>query len=51
MFAPHCPACDRRILLGTQRLVALRAEGGRPAATLRCRCGAAVRWRPPVTSP
>ena len=53
MFAPHCPSCDRRVLLGTDRILGLRGgahtEGHR--VDLRCRCGTRVQWTAqPATS-
>lgn len=51
MFAPHCPSCDRRVLLGTDRILGLRgaaptdgARGVRHRVDLRCRCGTRVQW-------
>lgn len=43
MFAPHCPRCHSRVLLGPRRIV--RAEcstDGRRALVLRCHCGQLV---------
>ncbi|WP_195210441.1 hypothetical protein [Actinomarinicola tropica] len=39
MFAPHCPTCARRVLLGPRRVVGL---GGR--LHLRCHCGELLAW-------
>jgi hypothetical protein len=44
MFAPHCPSCDRRVLLGTDRVEGIRRNGRGHQVTLRCRCGTVVRW-------
>lgn len=41
MFAPHCPACDRRVLLGPRRVLGISEDG---RVLLRCHCGAAVEW-------
>jgi RNase P subunit RPR2 len=45
MFAPHCPACDRPVLLGVDRIVHLGSRARTHEVTLRCRCGTEVRWR------
>jgi hypothetical protein len=43
MFAPYCPTCGHRVLLGTRRVIAADT-GARPMrVTLRCHCGTAVR--------
>ncbi len=40
MFAPHCPRCCRRVLLGTRRIVHFSWSGeGERVVTLRCHCG------------
>ena len=44
MFAPHGPSCDRRVLLGTDRVEGIRRNGRGHQVTLRCRCGTVVRW-------
>ena len=45
MFAPHCPSCRTRVLLGTDRIVELAADGmGGLTVTLRCTCGELVDW-------
>ncbi len=51
MFAPHCPTCRTRVLLGTDRIVAFAADrSGERVVVLRCTCGDLVDWdqRPPV---
>jgi len=41
MFAPYCPTCRSRQLLGTSRIVASSwTEGG--SIRLECRCGTVV---------
>jgi hypothetical protein len=43
MFAPYCPTCGHRVLLGTGRVLAANL-GIKPAhVLLRCYCGTAVR--------
>ena len=40
MFAPHCPSCERRVLLGTRPHREARVATTRGhQVTLRCRCG------------
>lgn len=40
MFAPHCPHCRSRVLLGTRRIVqAQRSPRGGRSVVLRCHCG------------
>lgn len=39
MFAPHCPTCARRVLLGPRRLVGI---GGH--LWLRCHCDTLLDW-------
>jgi hypothetical protein len=54
MFAAHCPACDRRMLFGYDRITSLQSREGRHDVGLACRCGAKIRWtarRADVTSP
>ncbi|MBA0124533.1 hypothetical protein H0B56_03160 [Haloechinothrix sp. YIM 98757] len=43
MFAPYCPTCRNRMLLGTRRIVRI-AWGGTadPCVVLRCFCGTLV---------
>ena len=43
MFAPHCPTCGTRVLLGVRRLVAFSwTEAGERRVQLRCVCGTLV---------
>ncbi|WCO65627.1 hypothetical protein PO878_14070 [Iamia majanohamensis] len=43
MFAPHCPRCETRVLLGTRRVVGAEVTpGGGRAVLLRCWCGELV---------
>jgi len=43
MFDPWCPTCERRVLLGTRRIVNLHRDGdGRLHLELRCFCGTVV---------
>jgi hypothetical protein len=45
MFAPHCPTCASRVLLGTRRIVRHSWAGdGHPVIVLRCFCGRLVSW-------
>jgi len=39
MFAPYCPTCGHRILLGTGRIVAAALDTPRHTLLLRCFCG------------
>ncbi len=51
MFAPHCPACQRRVLLSTDRIVRFASTGGgRHLVVLRCDCGELLDWdqQPPA---
>jgi hypothetical protein len=53
MFAAHCPSCDRKVLLGNNRITGIASGAGHHRVDLRCRCGATIRWssRSAVTSP
>jgi hypothetical protein len=53
MFAPHCPTCQRRVLLGTRRIVAADlAQRGAFRVMLRCHCGTLVHHGdPPAAVP
>lgn len=54
MFAPHCPTCDRRVLLGTSRIVTADLAGAPFTVAVRCFCGTAVdafRETPPRAEP
>jgi hypothetical protein len=43
MFAPYCPTCDRRVLLGAADIVSFAWNGPRErAVVLRCSCGTLV---------
>lgn len=42
MFAPWCPTCRRRTLLGPRRVVAIERRAGGVRARLRCFCGTDV---------
>lgn len=45
MFAPHCPTCRCRILLGTDRIVRFDwNKVGARVVVLRCVCGELVDW-------
>lgn len=53
MFAPFCPTCGHRMLLGTGRLVAADLEHGTKAVLVRCFCGTildAFAEAPPIRS-
>lgn len=39
MFAPHCPTCGHRVLLGLRRLVVPPPTDRGPGPFLRCHCG------------
>lgn len=39
MFAPHCPACGHRVLLGTGRIVAAELAPPTMRVAVRCFCG------------
>jgi hypothetical protein len=43
MFAPYCPTCGHRVLLGTGRIVAANLHARPIRVTLRCLCGTTVR--------
>jgi hypothetical protein len=43
MFAPYCPTCGHRVLLGTRRMIAANIDARPMRVTLRCFCGTAVR--------
>ncbi len=41
MFAPHCPTCGHRVLLGTRRIVDfVWTRDGARRIVVRCFCGA-----------
>lgn len=43
MFAPHCPTCAARVLLGPSRIVTAEISGIGPfEVKLRCFCGTVV---------
>jgi hypothetical protein len=43
MFDPWCPTCERRVLLGTRRIVSLHRDADdRLRLELRCFCGTVV---------
>jgi hypothetical protein len=44
MFAPWCPTCRSRMLLGPRRVVAIEPGPAGPRAVLRCHCGTLVVW-------
>ncbi|WP_116997131.1 hypothetical protein [Desertimonas flava] len=51
MFAPYCPTCRRRMLLGTRRIVtADLQEGSHFRVLLRCFCDTVVHHDNPVPS-
>lgn len=39
MFAPHCPTCGHRVLLGTGRIVAAELASPSMSVAVRCFCG------------
>ena len=45
MFAPYCPTCQTRILLGISRIVAgIGDDGSVESPILACWCGTHVAW-------
>lgn len=46
MFAPWCPTCDRRMLLGPRRVEHIERGPHGPRVVLRCFCGTALVWSP-----
>ena len=45
MFAPHCPSCECRVLLGPDRIVRFEwTPAGSRIVVLRCTCGQFVDW-------
>lgn len=44
MFAPWCPTCSARMLLGPRRVEAVEAGPHGPRVILRCHCGTALVW-------
>jgi len=45
MFAPYCPTCESRILLGTGRIVSsAEADGSVGDPLVQCYCGTIVQW-------
>ena len=44
MFAPHCPTCDRRVLLGPRRIVRFASTELGHDVVLQCHCGELVAW-------
>lgn len=46
MFAPWCPTCRRRMLLGSRRVEAIERTTWGPRVVLRCFCGTPVVWSP-----
>jgi len=48
MFAPYCPTCRQRMLLGPRRIVAADLSAQPMAVTVRCFCGTVVAADNPV---
>ena len=44
MFAPYCPSCESRVLLGPDRIVEFAWAGNGRVVVLRCTCGTLVDW-------
>jgi hypothetical protein len=44
MFAPWCPTCSSRTLLGPRRVEAVERGPGGPRVVLRCHCGTLLVW-------
>lgn len=43
MYAPHCPSCRTRVLVGPRRVVAVRrSDEGVLHVMVRCFCGAVI---------
>lgn len=51
MFAPYCPTCSSRVLLGPRRIVAADMSVKPFQVTLRCFCGTVVPADNPVPAP
>jgi hypothetical protein len=54
MFAPHCPTCGHRVLLGTGRIVDAALESAPLTVAVRCFCGTvldAFQETPPLAAP
>lgn len=51
MFAPYCPTCTQRVLLGPRRIVAADMSAKPFTVTLRCFCGTTVPSGNPVPTP
>ncbi len=51
MFAPYCPTCSTRVLLGPRRIVSADVSSQPFAVTLRCFCGTDIRADNPVPDP
>jgi len=46
MFAPWCPTCRSRMLLGPRRVVSIERGPAGLRAVLRCHCDTLVVWSP-----
>lgn len=46
MFAPWCPTCRSRMLLGPRRVVSIEQGPSGPRAVLRCHCDTLIVWSP-----
>jgi hypothetical protein len=42
MFAPHCPTCGHRVLLGTGRIVSAELASPSMTVAVRCFCGSVL---------
>ena len=51
MFAPYCPTCSTRVLLGPGRIVSADMSSKPFAVMLRCFCGTTVPADNPVPEP
>jgi hypothetical protein len=51
MFAPYCPTCSSRVLLGPRRIVSADMSAKPFRVTLRCFCGTTLATGNPVPEP
>ena len=51
MFAPYCPTCSARVLLGPRRIVEADLTTRPMTLVLRCFCGTAIAADNPIPKP
>jgi hypothetical protein len=51
MFAPYCPICSARVLLGPRRIVSADLATRPMTVIVRCFCGTAIPADNPVPAP